>query len=1294
MKISTKRFLAFMIVLVMLVPIITATLVASAAGEKKFTLNVGEDMDVVKQGTRFSGESERCGTDDYFTLHYADKTYIDENSKTFSDGKSFSKRINMQSAANFEDGKIEGAIGFNTTGPATIKVWYVSGESGRYMSVYDKTGYVYNSDTTDVEKNALHIASLSVTGAGEYYVGSISGGNYIYCVEVTESNHNASLYSNASWAGIDAPKVTSVSDDGAGNILVSVNAKVGIDGAKRYAESLIITVEGGNVSETYVRRSATSSDTHTFAVAVNSSGSYTVTATIMRDGEANKVSAPATTSFILPLATPTIMSATSKGGGTVELEYTAVPEAEKYEIYFSDDTYIGETTGTSYLVKDLKVGDEHSFYVIAVRGSEETKSEPSAPALVTEYEQIAWGFTYYGPSTNASNNGYTGDLNKDGEVTIYSKNGRGKIQPKSADGIAFYYTKIPTGKNFTLRATVSVDTWTYSNGQEGFGLLVTDRLGDHGDTSNIMNNQYMAGCTKVEYWYSVDDEGVENIYNSSVAGKKLSMRLGLGAITKRGYTPDNLETASQDELFFSTNTLETSAAIEEAGSYNLVGNYTNKDLGHSDVQNTLTQFTLEIQRTNIGYFVRYYDMEGNLVGSYKDYAPDALDQLDPDYVYAGFFAARNATFTVSDVSLTTINKEDDPFEEVIEPTKVIPLLTITSASTTTSDKHTFELNANLSGTVEITDGLTGELLASSEISAKGRVHLEVDVKAIGENYFYVRYNPDDDQYIGEHMEIAHNNDVVEEVLIMRSQGNYHRKNVYVSPDGDLYGNGSKENPFDLETAISKAVPGQTILLMEGTYKFDLKGQTLKIERGINGTESDPIRLIADPEASSRPVIDFGGLGNGMVHGGNWWIFQGFDVTGSANTQKGFQVSGSHNVLIDIHAYRNGNSGIQLSRYTGTDYTIADWPSYNLILNCDSYYNMDSGHEDADGFAAKLTCGPGNVFDGCVAYNNADDGWDLYAKIETGMIGAVEIRNCVAYNNGYLEDGTASKGNGNGFKMGGESLSGHHVVKNSYAFNNRAKGIDSNSCPDIEVYNCISFNNGSHNVAFYTNSTGNTGFKASGVISMRTKDLSIGENFKNIKGQKSSDYNNETTYYWTEAGICVNSEGDILRAEDVFVSLEFAGLSRNADGTINLGDFLKIKEGSVPSGVGTTGAATPSPKLDLIPDVPHNYGDSWVNTDVYVHWQECECGDRANIGDHTFEYVIDKEPTENEVGYKHNECTVCGYKKAQIEIPALGGNDPIPPVEEPTGFAAIWQAIVDFFVGIYEWFMELIGIEKK
>lgn len=38
---------------------------------------------------------------------------------------------------------------------------------------------------------------------------------------------------------------------------------------------------------------------------------------------------------------------------------------------------------------------------------------------------------------------------------------------------------------------------------------------------------------------------------------------------------------------------------------------------------------------------------------------------------------------------------------------------------------------------------------------------------------------------------------------------------------------------------------------------------------------------------------------------------------------------------------------------------------------------------------------------------------------------------------------------------------------------------------------------------------------------------------------------------------------------------------------------------------------------------------------------------------TFKWVIDKEATATTRGSKHEECTVCGYKKAAVEIPATG-----------------------------------------
>lgn len=67
---------------------------------------------------------------------------------------------------------------------------------------------------------------------------------------------------------------------------------------------------------------------------------------------------------------------------------------------------------------------------------------------------------------------------------------------------------------------------------------------------------------------------------------------------------------------------------------------------------------------------------------------------------------------------------------------------------------------------------------------------------------------------------------------------------------------------------------------------------------------------------------------------------------------------------------------------------------------------------------------------------------------------------------------------------------------------------------------------------------------------------------------------------------------------------------------------------------------------------HSYGSEWkYNADN--HWHECSCGDKADKAAHDFKWIVDKEATATQNGSKHEECKVCGYKKAAVEIPATG-----------------------------------------
>ena len=63
---------------------------------------------------------------------------------------------------------------------------------------------------------------------------------------------------------------------------------------------------------------------------------------------------------------------------------------------------------------------------------------------------------------------------------------------------------------------------------------------------------------------------------------------------------------------------------------------------------------------------------------------------------------------------------------------------------------------------------------------------------------------------------------------------------------------------------------------------------------------------------------------------------------------------------------------------------------------------------------------------------------------------------------------------------------------------------------------------------------------------------------------------------------------------------------------------------------------------------------------------CKCGEALNRAAHTFAWVIDKEATADEKGEKHEECSVCGYKRAPVEIPVISTYP--PKVETPEGGA--------------------------
>ena len=1148
-----------------------------AAGDAEQYVLDAADLAQFTNGAKKDGEEQSAGTDDYFTILWSSKSKVDGSKKSFEDGTAFTQRINLGGKLDVTNNK--NGVSFKTTGAAEVKVYWVEGgDDNRQMALLTGSGTVVAKTEETLAKNAACISVLKVTEAGTYYLGGLENNNYIFKVIVTETTGGTEKPARADWSTVENLEIISAVQN-AGKVDVTVKTNIGYDGADKI-EVAMSDAEGSVIG---TAKSSKEGNKAVVSFTPAASGTYTFTVKAIRDGEEDKAGNSMNADFVLPLTAPKISSATNVGKGAVALEWSEVKEAEKYVVTVEGTDNKTESTTTAATISGLTVGNMYTISVVAVRG-EDVSGKGTTEVTVVDEAQRVWRVSTYGSSTDSKNNGVIGNAN-DGKVTVYSEGGKGKIVPGSTDGLTFYYTAIdPETENFTLTADIHVDSWTLSNGQEGFGMMAADAVGSNGDGTAFWNNAYQAIVTKVEYYWDGEDVTTDSSAN------KISMKLGLGAISRLGVTADDVAAIKNGTITMpagyvsETTTLETGAATKGPGTYNLVGNWNKKAEPTGSLENPLTDFRLQIQRNNTGYYLRYLDKDNKVIKEvrYYDLERNSLTQIDKDNIYVGFFASRNARITVSNIDLKTITPADDEKAEERESEYVYPINTIESPAFSNSADYNLVYYGNADGTLVVKDQ-NGKEVLNKEFKALTKETVALKLNS-GKNTFTINFIPDKEYKPGEFKLMTSYDPVtINHTVEYKTVEN---NNIYVSPNGKSNAAGTRDDPMDIYTAVKIAAPGQKILIKEGTYDLS---STVKVERGINGTADAMIYMIADPEADSRPVFDFGGKCAGMILAGDYWYFQGFDVTRSADAQKGIQVSGNHNILDRIKAYKNGNTGIQISRYLGTD-QFNQWPAHNTILNCSSYLNADKGYEDADGFAAKLTVGQGNVFDGCIAAYNADDGWDLFAKVQSGSIGVVTIQNCVAFKNGYILDENGREinaGNGNGFKMGGDSMPGAHVLKNSVAFANKAKGIDSNSCPDIKVYSSTTFDNESYNVAFYTNTAVNTAFAADGILSYKVSNK-VAEQFKLLGTQNAADVKSVTNYYF-DGSKTVNNNGKEAAASwfkslDTASALKDGGITRNADGTINMNGFLELTD-EVPEGVGARMSGRTSGDITVTPDEP-------------------------------------------------------------------------------------------------------------
>ncbi len=279
---------------------------------------------------------------------------------------------------------------------------------------------------------------------------------------------------------------------------------------------------------------------------------------------------------------------------------------------------------------------------------------------------------------------------------------------------------------------------------------------------------------------------------------------------------------------------------------------------------------------------------------------------------------------------------------------------------------------------------------------------------------------------------------------------------FVAPDGSDSNSGTIDSPFKtIGKGVSVAVAGDTIYVRGGTYTYTGTGTVITLPTKSGASETNRCYLMGYND--ERPLLDCNAMTGTSADcikiNGNYWYIKGLDIKGAP--RHGININGgSYNIIEFCSSYENRETGVKFD----------NGAAYNQIINCDSYYNCDADQKDADGFAPKMAVGTGNYFYGCRSWQNSDDAYDGYLRGADDVNTTYE--NCWCFKNGYLKDGSASIGNGNGFKMGGsddKTLRHNVILKNCLAFSNRVKGFDQNNDKgNITLYNCTAFSNGTYN----------------------------------------------------------------------------------------------------------------------------------------------------------------------------------------------------------------------------------------
>lgn len=397
---------------------------------------------------------------------------------------------------------------------------------------------------------------------------------------------------------------------------------------------------------------------------------------------------------------------------------------------------------------------------------------------------------------------------------------------------------------------------------------------------------------------------------------------------------------------------------------------------------------------------------------------------------------------------------------------------------------------------------------------------------------------------------------------------------YCSPTGTADGT-SKNTPCSFSSGVGLlSHAGDTLYLLEGVYYLQ--------ETTINKSGSKDRNIVIAGYPGEKAILDFRKTAygkRGLKVSNSSMYLHIKDLTLRYSGKNNLYNEGSYCTFENLDIYGSADTGCQMKN-----------GGHNLLLNVDSHDNFDYQHTgsdgsadyggNADGFADKQHNGASNTYVGCRAWNNSDDGWDFFDRNNSADSEPTVIEGSVCYQNGPAEynmknhpryetdkawfDNINGKtitnrygekqvvslehypnhGNGNGFKLGGNSSTHNVTIHHSLSVANTVKGFDqNNNAGTMRVYNNTGYKNG-NNMGFHNAQVGTLYLQNCISFQGRGADMLTAANIV------SKDHNS-----WDTKSVSC-SAGD-------FQSLDTTEIlrARNEDGSLREGTLLRLKEAS-------------------------------------------------------------------------------------------------------------------------------------